>query len=70
MYFINKLKERGIIMSEEEKNNYYNEIVSLLRQKNEPITSISTKLDKEYYSKIYELYHSFSPKKSENSYFY
>ena len=67
MYFINKLKERGIIMSEEEKNNYYNEIVSLLRQKNEPITSISTKLDKEYYSKIYELYHSFSPKKSENN---
>lgn len=41
--------------------------MSLLRQKNEPITSISTKLDKEYYSKIYELYHSFSPKKSENN---
>jgi hypothetical protein len=67
MYFINKLKERGLIMPEEEKNNCYKEIVSLLRQKNEPITSLSTKLDKEYYSKIYELYHSFSPKKSDNN---
>ena len=53
-------------MTEEEKNNDYKEIVSLLLQNNEPITSISTKLDKEYYSKIYELYHSMSPKKPEN----
>ena len=67
MYFINRLKERGLIMTEEEKNNCYNEIVSLLRQKNEPITSISTKLEKEYYGKIYELYHSFSSKKPGNN---
>ena len=67
MFFINRLKERGLIMSEEEKNKCYNEIVSLLRQNNQPITSISTKLDKDYYSKIYELYHSFSPKKLENN---
>ena len=60
MYFVNKLKEQGKLMKDDEKNNCYNEIVSLLREKNEPITSISTKLDKEYYSKIYELYHSLS----------
>jgi len=58
MFFVNKLKEKGLLMSDEEKNNCYNEIVSLLRKNNESITSISTKLDKEYYSKIYELYHS------------
>ena len=60
MYYINRLKNQGSIMSEEEKTNCYNEIVSLLHQKNEPITSISTKLSQEYYSKIYELYHSFN----------
>ena len=67
MYFINKLKERGIIMSEEEKNDNYRGIVSLLHKNNEPITSISTKLDKEYYSKIYELYHSYSLKKTDDN---
>ena len=65
MFFVNKLKENGLFMKDEEKNKYYNEIVNLLRQNNEPITSISTKLDKEYYSKIYELYHSFSLKKED-----
>ena len=65
MFFVNKLKENGLFMKDEEKNKCYNEIVNLLRQNNEPITSISTKLDKEYYSKIYELYHSFSLKKED-----
>ena len=60
MYYVNKLKEQGTLLTKEEKNKYYNEIVSLLHEKNEPITSLSTKLDKEYYSKLYELYHSLS----------
>ena len=67
MYFINRLKTRGLIMTQEEKNNCYNEIINLLHKKNDPITSLSTKLDKEHYSKIYDLYHSFSSKKQENN---
>ena len=67
MYYIKGLKERGLIMSEEEKNNYYKEIVSLLYKNDQPITSISTKLDKEYYTKIYELYHSYNQNNPENN---
>ena len=65
IYYVNKLKGSGDIMNEEDKNECYNQIVFLLKQNNESVTSISTKLDKEYYSKIYELYHSFSQKKPE-----
>ena len=60
MFYVNKLKENGHCMTMEEKNNYYNKIVSLLKANNTPVTLISTKLDMEFYSKIYELYHSFS----------
>ena len=67
IYYVNKLKDQGTLMTEEEKNKYYNEIVSLLHEKNEPITSLSTQLDKEYYSKLYELYHSSSINNKENN---
>ena len=67
IYYVNKLKDQGTLMTEEEKNKCYNEIVSLLHEKNEPITSLSTQLDKEYYSKLYELYHSSSINNKENS---
>ena len=67
IYYVNKLKDQGTLMTEEEKNKCYNEIVSLLHEKNEPITSLSTQLDKEYYSKLYELYHSSSINNKENN---
>ena len=67
IYYVNKLKDQGTLMTEEEKNKCYNEIVSLLHEKNEPITSLSTQLDKEYYSKLYELYHSLSINNKENN---
>jgi len=67
IYYVNKLKDKGTLMTEEEKNKCYNEIVSLLHEKNEPITSLSTQLDKEYYSKLYELYHSLSINNKENN---
>ena len=67
IYCVNKLKDQGTLMTEEEKNKCYNEIVSLLHEKNEPITSLSTQLDKEYYSKLYELYHSSSINNKENN---
>ena len=58
MFYVHKLKENGQRMTLEEKNNYYKKIVSLLKDNHQPVTLISTKLDLEYYSKIYELYHS------------
>ena len=67
IYYVNKLKDQGTLMTEEEKNKCYNEIVSLLHEKNESITSLSTQLDKEYYSKLYELYHSSSINNKENN---
>ena len=69
MTLVNKLKENGNIMNTNEKNNYYKEIVSLLKKNNQSVTLISTKLDLEYYTKIYELYHSFDQQntlKNEN----
>ena len=45
IYYVNKLKGSGDIMNEEDKNECYNQIVFLLKQNNESVTSISTKLD-------------------------
>jgi hypothetical protein len=59
MFLVNKIKENGKIMDENERNNYYQRIVSLLKKNSQSITSISTKLDNENFTKIYELYHSF-----------
>ena len=59
MFLVNKIKENGKIMDENERNNIYQTIVSLLKKNSQSITSISTKLDNENFTKIYELYHSF-----------
>ena len=67
MNLVNTLKENGKKMNFEEKNYYYNKIVALLRANNQPVTLISTKLNLEYYSKIYELYHSFNQQNSSKS---
>ena len=67
MNLVNTLKENGKKMNFEEKNYYYNKIVGLLRANNQPVTLISTKLNLEYYSKIYELYHSFNQQNSSKS---
>jgi hypothetical protein len=67
MNLVNTLKENGKKMNFEEKNYYYNKIVALLRANNQPVTLISTKLNLEYYSKIYELYHSFNRQNSSKS---
>ena len=55
MIYINKLKENVKIMTDEEKNECYNTIVSLLKANNQPISIIFTQLDMESSSKIYEI---------------
>ena len=65
MTYINKIKDNSKNMTEDEKNNCYNKIVSLLKANNQPISMIFTQLDKECSSKIYELYHSYN---SQNSF--
>ena len=64
MIYINKLKENVKIMTDEEKNECYNTIVSLLKANNQPISIIFTQLDMESSSKIYELYHSYDHRNS------
>ena len=67
MIFINKVKEKGKMMSEEEKKECYNKIVSLLKANNQPISIIFAQLDMESSSKIYDLYHSFIEKNSSKN---
>ena len=62
--YINKIKEKGKMMTDEEKSDCYNKIVFLLKTNNLPISIIFTQLDMESTSKIYELYHSYDPKNS------
>ena len=64
MIYINKLKKNVKIMTDEEKNECYNTIVSLLKANNQPISIIFTQLDMESSSKIYELYHSYDHRNS------
>ena len=64
MIYINKLKENVKIMTDEEKNECYNTIVSLLKANNQPISIIFAQLDMESSSKIYELYHSYDHRNS------
>ena len=67
MIYINKLKENVKIMTDEEKNECYNTIVSLLKANNQPISIIFTQLDMESSSKIYELYHSYDHRNSSTN---
>ena len=64
MTYIRKIKENSKNMTEDEKNNCYNKIVSLLKTNNQPINMIFTQLDRECSSKIYELYHAYNPQNS------
>ena len=65
-FYINTLKEKGNTMNEDEKNDYYCEIVNLLRVTNVDLSIVSNNLKGEMLSKIFELYYGInSCKKTE-----
>ena len=65
-FYINTLKEKGNTMNEDEKNDYYCEIVNLLRTTNVDLSVVSNNIKGEMLSKIFELYYGInSSKKTE-----
>ena len=57
MNYVNELKNNGINMNEQERNNCYFEIVSLLRINNLDISILKDKIDNDIKDKIFELYY-------------
>ena len=68
MNYVNKIKNNGINMNEQERNNCYFEIVSLLRINNIDISILKDKIDNDIMDKLFELYYGlkedFESKKS------
>ena len=62
-FYINSLKERGNKMNEDEKNNYYCEIVNLLRITKVDFSVLSNRISGEMASKIFELYYGINSSK-------
>lgn len=56
-FHINTLREKGNEMNENEKNDYYCEIVNLLRITKVDLSVLSNKINGEMLSKIFELYY-------------
>ena len=57
MNYVNELKNNGINMNEQERNNCYFEIISLLRINNLDISILKDKIDNDIKDKIFELYY-------------
>ena len=57
MNYVNELKNNCINMNEQERNNCYFEIVSLLRINNLDISILKDKIDNDIMDKIFELYY-------------
>ena len=57
MNYVNELKNNCINMNEQERNNCYFEIVSLLRINNLDISILKDKIDNDIKDKIFELYY-------------
>ena len=55
--YANEIKNNGINMSQQQRNNYYFEIVSLLRINKIDIAILQDKIDKDIMEKIFELYY-------------
>ena len=68
MNYVNKIKNNGINMNEQERNNCFFEIVSLLRINNIDISILKDKIDNDIMDKLFELYYGlkedFESKKS------
>ena len=56
-FYINALKEKGNMMNDDEKNDYYYQIVNLLRITGVDFSVVSNKISGEMISKIFELYY-------------
>jgi hypothetical protein len=56
-FYINTLKEKGNKMNDDEKNDYYCQIVNLLRITKVDLSVVSNKINGEMLSKIFELYY-------------
>ena len=56
-FYINALKEKGNMMNDDEKNDYYCQIVNLLRITGVDFSVVSNKISGEMISKIFELYY-------------
>ena len=57
MFYVNEIKNNGINMNEEQMNNCYFEIVSLLRINKLDISLLKDKMDKNIFEKIFEIYY-------------
>ena len=68
MKYVDEIKNNGINMDEQQRNNCFFEIVSLLRINNLDISLLKDKIDKDIMDKIFELYYgirdNFESKKS------
>ena len=55
--YVNDIKNNGINMNQQQRNNYYFEIISLLRINKIDVAILQDKIDKDIMEKLFELYY-------------